>query len=234
MENSTKNGLIYSNVNVPADLKPTKNSFHFFKKQFLFLFVGLILSTGVIAKQQNRPAQNRSLERRVSNSVRSNNNISLHDKKDVSKITVSDTSDCLEVTGKFDGTVKDFNGVYTATLILDNTVIGTQIMNVRKSFVFVLNKNNLYTVKVEKEGFIPKMISISTKVDGKLDDKNSYVFKFETNLLSKDLQGNFDDDDIDFPVALVSYNKTCDCFEYNAEYTNSLMQRLISNLICGI
>jgi hypothetical protein len=234
MENVTKNGFTHSNVSIPAALKSAKNSFQFFKKQFLFLSVGLILSTGLSAKQQNRPAQNKNLERTSSNFVSSNNNLSLHDKKDGSKTTVSDTSDCLEVTGKFDGTVKDFNGVYTATLILDNTVIATQIMNVRKSFVFVLDKNNLYTVKVEKEGFIPKMISISTKIDGKLDDKNSYVFKFETNLLSEGLQGNFDDDDIDFPVALVSYNKTCDCFEYNTEYTNSLMQRLITNLICGI
>ena len=142
--------------------------------------------------------------------------------------------ECLEITGKFDGTVKDLAGNYTAELILDNMVIASQTINVRRSFLFVLKRDLFYSIRVKKEGYISKTLSVSTKLTGKLDEKNSYVFSFETNLLSQDLYGNFDDDDVDFPVALISYNKSCDCFEHNKEYTASLINRMINNLFFGI
>ncbi len=66
-----------------------------------------------------------------------------------------------------------------------------------------------------------------------LPNKDLCVFSFETNLLSEELKGNFDDDDVDFPIALVSYNKNCDCFEHDREYTLSLIQRMMNNLFFG-
>src|ERR1035437_9438049 len=33
-----------------------------------------------------------------------------------------DTSECLIITGSFDGTVKDFEGIYTAKLLKDNKI----------------------------------------------------------------------------------------------------------------
>lgn len=123
-----------------------------------------------------------------------------------------DTLECLEITGTFDGTVKDFGGVYTAKLIRDNKVIETEVLKVKKKFDFILKKNLLYAIRVEKEGYISKTISISTKIPPGIEVRRLYEFTIETNLLSKDLEGHFDDDDVDFPVALISYNKKCDCF----------------------
>ena len=150
------------------------------------------------------------------------------------KKTVVDTSECLEMTGNFDGTVIDFEGTYKAKLIKDNKVIEEQDLKVKKSFAFVLKKNMLYTIKIEKHGYIPKYISISTIVSDKIELDGIYKFNFETNLLSEDLYGHFNDDDVDFPVALVSYGKKCDCFEYNREYTVKMVNRMFNNLLFGI
>ena len=159
--------------------------------------------------------------------------ISLHAQNKAHKAVHQDTSACLEVTGNFDGTVKDFDGMYTAKLILDNKVIDQQTLKVKKSFNFVLQKNRYYAIRVEKEGFIAKTIVISTKLDYNVESSDMFKFKFETNLISDDLYGRFDDDDVDFPVALVSYSQSCECFQYNREYTASLMNSLIKNLIFG-
>jgi len=157
----------------------------------------------------------------------------LHAQNNKKKTTIIDTSECLDFTGSFDGTVKDFDGTYTVKLYLDNKLITTQMLKVKKKFALVLNKNSLYTVKVEKDGYIPKTVSINTTLSDKVEMTDLYRFHFETNLLSNDLSVHFDDDDIDFPVALVSFGKRCDCFEFNKEYTESLIHRMVNDLMFG-
>lgn len=145
----------------------------------------------------------------------------------------SDTGECLTITGNFDGTVKDLEGDYKAKLMRNNKVIEEQNLKVKKSFEFTLRKNMLYAIRVEKEGYIPKLISISTKMPSKVEIESPYKFNFETNLISQELYGHFDDDDVDFPVALVSYGKKCDCYEYNQDYTAKLIRRMYTNLLFG-
>ena len=149
------------------------------------------------------------------------------------KSTVVDTSECLEITGSFDGSVKDFEGTYVAKLYLDNKLVTSQTLKVKKKFIFILNKNSIYAIRVEKEGYIPKTVSINTKIPDKVEVGDPYRFHLSTNLLSNDLVVHFDDDDIDFPVALVSYKKGCDCFEFNEEYTKSLINRMVNDLMFG-
>jgi hypothetical protein len=156
-----------------------------------------------------------------------------YSQSDKKKPISSDTSECLTITGNFDGTVKDLEGNYKAKLMRDNKVIEEQDLKVKKSFEFTLKKNMLYAIKVEKEGYIPKLISISTTMSSKILVESPYKFNFETNLLSQELYGHFNDDDVDFPVALVSYGKKCDCFQYNQEYTAKLINRMYTNLLFG-
>jgi hypothetical protein len=163
-----------------------------------------------------------------------NHNLLQNKGGDKNKKVSIDTTDCLEIIGQFDCAVKDFTGFYNVKLILDNTVVATQTLSMKKGFGFVLAKNMYYTIKIERRGYIPRIFSVSTKVDGELDEKNTYVYSFETSLLREDLGGLFEDDNIDFPFALISYNKNCDCFEHSKEYTASLIQKMISNIIYGI
>ncbi len=144
-----------------------------------------------------------------------------------------DTAQCLEFIGKFDGTVKDLSGEYTAQLIKDNKVIKELTQTVTSSFRFIMKKNMAYTVKLVKQGYISKTVSINTTLPKKLEIENLYIFNLQTNLLSQELQSQFKDDDIDFPVALVSYGKKCDCFEYNQAYTTKLINSMYNNLLFG-
>ncbi len=149
------------------------------------------------------------------------------------KQLVADTGKCLEFIGTFDGTVKDMEGTYTVKLIKDNKVIEQQTLSVYKQFRFVMRRNMLYAVKLEKPEYITKTVSISTKLPAKLEIENLYLFKLETNLISEELSVHFKDDDIDFPVALVNYGKKCDCFEFNKDYTTKLIKSMYTNLMFG-
>jgi hypothetical protein len=195
--------------------------------------IGLILTTGSLFCQQIAFEKRKNLTNAVSNILNKGGYDKMYTA--VNKVNLLDTAECLEVSGRFDGSVKDFNGFYIARLISNNKVVETQILNIRKSFLFTLKKNMLYAVRLEKQGYISKTISISTHVsDTLLDERNAYLFNFQTNLLSEEIQGRFDDDDIDFPVALIGYNKICDCFDYNKEYTAALVQRMVSSILYGI
>ena len=157
-----------------------------------------------------------------------------YSQSDVNKKPTSvDTSNCLSFAGKLDASMKSAQGEYTVKLIRDNKVIETQTVKIKKSFKFILKKNLFYTIRVEKEGFIPRLFSISTTLPYSVEVGDLFKFDFETNLLSSDLYHHFDDDDMDFPLALISYNKGCDCFEYNKKYTEEIMTRIINRLLYG-
>jgi hypothetical protein len=140
---------------------------------------------------------------------------------------------CLEVTGKFDESMKSLEGKYSVKLMRDNKVVEEQNLKVNKGFKFVLKRDVQYTIKIEKEGYIPRLLSVYTKIPEKSDLNELFKFHFETNLIDQAFYYRFDDDDIDFPIALVSYAKKCDCFEYNKKYTQELMSRLINKLMVG-
>ena len=145
-----------------------------------------------------------------------------------------DEVNCLEVTGKFDESMKNIEGKYTAKLLRDNKTVEEQVLKVSKGFRFILKKGVQYTVRIEKEGYIPRLLSVSTTLPDKADvSEELYKFHFETNLIDEAFYTKFDDDDIDFPIALVSYSKKCDCFEYDKKYTEKLMARLVSTIMLG-
>lgn len=144
-----------------------------------------------------------------------------------------DTTECLEITGGFDETMKNLDGMYTAKLIKDNKVIEEQTVKIKKNLKFTLRKNMLYTIKIEKEGFIPRLFSISTNLSSKVETEDLFKFNFETNLISSDLYFYFDDDDMDFPIALISYSKKCDCFKYDEKYTEKMMTRILNRILSG-
>jgi len=144
-------------------------------------------------------------------------------------------TDCLQVTGKFDETMKSLEGKYTVKVLRDNKTVEEQTLKVKQGFKFVLKKGVMYTVKIEKEGYIPRLLSVSTKLPEKfdLDSHDLFKFHFETNLIDEAFYHHFDDDDVDFPIALVAYSKRCDCFEYDKKYTQELMSRLIGKIMAG-
>lgn len=139
----------------------------------------------------------------------------------------------LEVTGKFDETMKHLEGKYVVKVLRDNKVVNEQVLRVSKPFKFVLTRDTHYTLKIEKEGYIARLLSVDTKIPEKADLDELFKFYFETNLIDEAFYHHFDDDDVDFPIALVAYAKKCDCFQYDKKYTETLMSRIVSTLMVG-
>ncbi len=144
-----------------------------------------------------------------------------------------DNSLCLEFNGSFDGTVLDLTGLYTAQLIQNNKIIKEVTISVNRPFKFLLKRDASYTVKLVKQGYISKVVSISTVLPKKVEIESMYKFNLQTNLISEELAGRFQDDDVDFPIALVSYGKRCNCFEYNRDYTEKLIYNMYNTLVFG-
>ncbi|HKC67825.1 MAG TPA: hypothetical protein VKG26_06310 [Bacteroidia bacterium] len=195
-----------------------------------FMLICFMVNTGYSRSKKNHVIRDKKFFDTIINYSKT----TLPKPGDKNKKIVLDTTECLDIAGQFDCSVKEFTGFYNVKLILENTVVATQTLSIKKGFGFTLLRGNYYTIKIEKEGYIPRIFSVSTKIDNKLDERNVYVFSFETSLLSQDLSGSFEDDNLDFPFALISYNKTCDCFEHSKEYTASLIQRMINDIIYGI
>lgn len=145
----------------------------------------------------------------------------------------SEEVECLEVTGEFDESMKSLEGKYKVSVMRDNKVLETKEVKVNRQFKFILSSNVHYTIKLEKPGYIPRYMSVNTEIPKNADLEEIYKFYFATNLINEELQYHFEDDDIDFPIALVAYKKKCDCFAYDKKYTEELMTRLVNKIMSG-
>jgi hypothetical protein len=149
------------------------------------------------------------------------------------KLPPDEGQPALEVTGKFDETMNHLQGKYMARVLRDNKVVQEQELKVSKGFRFVLNRDAHYTIKIEKEGYIPRLLSIDTRIPEKAELDELFKFYFETNLIDDHFYHHFDADDVDFPIALVAYARKCDCFQYDKKYTEAIMNRIVSTLMLG-
>jgi hypothetical protein len=141
-----------------------------------------------------------------------------------------DTNDvCLEISGDigFEGDIR--NQSYKVELIHYNTVIQTDTMeNLSSVFSFQLRKNAYYTIRISKEGYVTKLVSICTELDDNLKDVYCQ-FHFTTSLIAQDEAAQLDKDALEFPIAVVSYDKTKKVFYDNKQYTANIKKILYSN-----
>jgi hypothetical protein len=140
-----------------------------------------------------------------------------------------DTDDvCLEISGDigFEGDIRDQS--YKVELIHYNTVIQTDTMeNLSSIFSFQLKKNAYYTIRISKKGYATKLVSICTELDEK--DDVYCQFHFTTSLIPQDEARQLDKDALEFPIAVVSYDKARKVFVDNKTYTANIKKVLYSN-----
>jgi hypothetical protein len=89
---------------------------------------------------------------------------------------------CLKINGLILKSAKEERGSYKVKLLKENLIIDSTSVSVNKPFEFKLEKNSSYKLCVTKNGFVPFLISIDTR----LPQNNStlYEFLFETELLT--------------------------------------------------
>lgn len=89
---------------------------------------------------------------------------------------------CLKASGKIFKNGKNKNNTCKVVLINAFTPVDSVLVIKNKTFSFNIAKDNYYTLKISKEGYKTKLISIWTPFTESAFDGEVYGFPFETTL----------------------------------------------------
>ncbi|MGE0567745.1 MAG: hypothetical protein AB7O73_07325 [Bacteroidia bacterium] len=108
------------------------------------------------------------------------------------------------------------------TLYNENTPVITVEKKWDRQFEFILQKNVWYTIKVEREGFMPLMISFNTEVH-KSESIKDNSFYFETGMISTEEGRIYNRENLEFPVGHVVFNSLTGTLEAKDAYTDNYL-----------
>lgn len=139
-------------------------------------------------------------------------------------IKTPDTASCLELSGKILKLKKNSSNTYTINLVCDNAVIETKVIKGNKEFKFNLKKNGWYMVKISKEGYVCRTISVDTKLASEND--GYYKFAFDTELIEEAEALRLNKPALDMPIAHISFDAKKRWFTHNVAYTNEVKKNI--------
>lgn len=137
-----------------------------------------------------------------------------------------DTSCCLEIFGRISFKNQHLKGSYTAELIYFNEVLDSVSVRCNRSFKFSLKRNSSYMIKISKPGFTSRLICVNTNVDDSDYLTGIYTFFFETELIAVKEAMLLDNEALELPAAIVSFNKKTGRFDHNRDYTSFVKQKI--------
>ena len=120
----------------------------------------------------------------------------------------TDTTLCLEIEGKVHNSDQDGTPCKVQVLLGDKVVDSVLLTGKHRKFSFQFRKNEHYTIKISKPGFMSKSSCVHTNMQDQPEDL-LYEFYFETTLVySKP-------NDVEMPpVATIYFNSKRNCFYY--------------------
>lgn len=137
-------------------------------------------------------------------------------------------SKCLEIIGvALNEKNEVIDGVEVRLLRKNEEMEWIEITNVfhhDHNFKFVLDVNEYYTIEVSKPGFVTRSIVVSTELPQTVNPKPIFTYGFEVTLFKE--KAGVDDYYLDFPVALVGYNKKSKVFENSKNYTHHIKGKI--------
>lgn len=137
----------------------------------------------------------------------------------------NDSSACLEIDGVIVNAASGDQNTCTIELICSNTVIETVVLKEgKKRFKFTLNKNNEYSIRISRKGYITKLVGVDTHMPG--DPSELYGFSFETKLLEESGSEKLNKEYPDVPIALIYFDHRKDCFQHNKIYTSKIKKEI--------
>ena len=92
-----------------------------------------------------------------------------------------------------------------------------------ESFLLKVKKNSWYTIRIVKEGYFPQIVSIDTKLPEYNTDNHS--FHFDTELIKEGTRIQ-DEESVEFPISIISYNKSIDTFSPVEEYSTNIQRSM--------
>jgi hypothetical protein len=136
----------------------------------------------------------------------------------------SDSTSCLEISGRVVNLKVNKQNNYKVELIYNGVVIDSILMNTKRDFKFSLSKNTIYGIRISKEGYLPRIISVDTSLP---QYANGYFrFQFDVELIKNEEVKKMNVDALDFPIAIVAFNQNINNFYYNEEYTTYIKRRI--------
>lgn len=142
------------------------------------------------------------------------------------KQVISDSTVCLVISGNVYTSETGTNDRIKVELIYYNTLVDSLDLKQSKKFKFALKKDAYYAIKISKPGYIPRIISICTKLKNELDMDVLYKFHFDTELLLSEESHALNHEALDFPIAIVNFDDNLNGFYYSEEYTSNIKRAI--------
>ena len=140
-----------------------------------------------------------------------------------------DTLVGLDLRGRIANVTENFESACKVELITSKGVVDSVILrDGKQKFRFFLQKTNYYALRLTKEGFVTKLISIHTEISNEFDD--IFEFSFSTKLISKKLSEHLNKDALDFPTSIIHFDPQSETFIHNKEYTDRTRREVYSAL----
>ncbi len=136
----------------------------------------------------------------------------------------NDSTACLYLVGVIENATESADTCFIEFITPDMKIDTLFLKPGRKKFRCQLRKNEYYTVRISKKGYVPKLICINTEM---LNDPGRLGwFEFETSLFKKETAEKLNKDALDFPVAIIYFDRQKETFAYNENYTKDLLKEL--------
>ena len=129
----------------------------------------------------------------------------------------------IEIDGKVLIPKNDDSKLYKIELLCHNTIVDSGVVVDSESFLLKIKKDSWYTIRITKDGYFPMSVSINTKLPQ--TTKDSHTFHFDTELIPN-TKNISDDEAVDFPIAIISFNKNSGSFVPVMEYSKNIKRSL--------
>ncbi len=129
----------------------------------------------------------------------------------------------LEVSGQVTDGARKMPGC-AVVIYQGNEIVGQQITPKSGNFGFALDLGKEYAVVFSKEGFQPKSILIDTRAKLPMGMFAVAPLGMDLSLLVADKYFGVDTDVLDFPYAIVKWDKRAMAFVQDQQYTTSMMR----------
>lgn len=129
----------------------------------------------------------------------------------------------LEITGRIIDGEKKLQGC--EVIVYDgNEVVGTQVTDKNGRFGLGLGLQKEFAIVFQKEGFLPKRMLVDTRGKIPYELENLVPIDMEMSMLPAEKYEGADTDVLDFPFAMVKWNRQLLAFTQDQQYTAGMMR----------
>lgn len=130
--------------------------------------------------------------------------------------------DVLDISGEITHGEASLEGVLVE-LYEGNRVVDAFETKKNGKFKFTLMSAEIYTIQLTKKGYYTKRISVNTNIPAEIED--TYKFDFDINVDAKE-EKSYDSYLVEYPSALIAYDKKKDEFVFDKTYTKSYFEEI--------